>query len=67
MLYATIESITEPAVHTVGTAYMAYANGLIHDSKDLSYIFLCLFIAMYGLCTILLALHFIFRYVLICR
>ncbi|EYB95595.1 hypothetical protein Y032_0158g3258 [Ancylostoma ceylanicum] len=67
MLYATIESVTEPAVHTVGTAYMAYANGVINANSELSYIFLCLFIAMYGLCTVLLALHFIFRYILICR
>ncbi|KAL6743634.1 hypothetical protein Aduo_016654 [Ancylostoma duodenale] len=65
--YSSTEFGAKPAIHIHGNSYMAYNTGFLADVKPWDFLSLCLFIAMYGMSTAVLALHFLYRYFLICR
>ncbi|RCN50923.1 hypothetical protein ANCCAN_02936 [Ancylostoma caninum] len=45
---------------------MAYSNGFLAHARPWGFLSLCLFIAMYGMNTAVLTLHFVYRYFIIC-
>ncbi|EYC02897.1 hypothetical protein Y032_0097g3005 [Ancylostoma ceylanicum] len=55
------------AIHIYGNSYMAYNNGFLADVQPWAFLSLCSFIGMYGMSTAVLALHFVYRYFLVCR
>ncbi|RCN50926.1 7TM chemoreceptor [Ancylostoma caninum] len=67
IVYSSTEFGTKPAIHIHGNSYMAYNTGFLADLQPWGFLSLCFFIAMYGVNTAVLALHFVYRYFLICR
>ncbi|KAK6061726.1 hypothetical protein COOONC_00607 [Cooperia oncophora] len=46
---------------------MAYCNGIFKRMKPWGFLSLCVFLGLYGMNTALLALHFVYRYIAVCR
>ncbi|VDL66819.1 unnamed protein product [Nippostrongylus brasiliensis] len=67
ILYGITQFISKPTVLIHGVSYMAYSDGFIRRLKPWAFLSLCLFIGMYGMNTALLAVHFIYRYLVLCR
>ncbi|CAJ0588416.1 unnamed protein product [Cylicocyclus nassatus] len=67
ILYSSFEYASKPAVHIYGTSCIIYNNGLYEDSPKWGTVMLCCFYSMYGMGTALLALHFLYRYFIVCR
>ncbi|WKY07941.1 hypothetical protein Q1695_007439 [Nippostrongylus brasiliensis] len=67
ILYGITQFISKPTVLIHGVSYMAYSDGFIRKLKPWAFLSLCLFIGMYGMNTALLAVHFIYRYLVLCR
>ncbi|VDO67699.1 unnamed protein product [Heligmosomoides polygyrus] len=67
ILYASTEFISKPDVHIYANTYMAYSRGFLKHEMPWGFLSLCVFIGMYGMNTALLATHFIYRYILLCR
>ncbi|EYC36708.1 hypothetical protein Y032_0864g2753 [Ancylostoma ceylanicum] len=65
--YSSAEFVSKPAIFIYGNSYMAYSNGFVAHAQPWGFLSLCLFIAMYGMNTAVLALHFVYRYFIICR
>uniref|UniRef100_A0A0N4WBX8 ABC transmembrane type-1 domain-containing protein n=1 Tax=Haemonchus placei TaxID=6290 RepID=A0A0N4WBX8_HAEPC len=62
-----IFSVFDFSNHIHGTAQMTFCQGIFHRMKPWGFLWLCLFIGVYGLNTALLALHFVYRYIVVCR
>ncbi|KHJ77123.1 hypothetical protein OESDEN_23257 [Oesophagostomum dentatum] len=67
ILYSLSEFISQPAVYMYKNSYMVYSNGFPAHMPKSGPLFLAFFTVMYGMNTALLALHFLFRYVVVCR
>ncbi|XGW26568.1 hypothetical protein V3C99_007293 [Haemonchus contortus] len=65
--FSTTGFIAKPSNHIHGTAQMTFCQGIFHRMKPWGFLWLCLFIGVYGLNTALLALHFVYRYIVVCR
>ncbi|VDO67694.1 unnamed protein product [Heligmosomoides polygyrus] len=46
---------------------MAYSHGFLNQLQPWGFLSLCFFIGMYGMNTALLTMHFIYRYIVLCR
>ncbi|EYC43841.1 hypothetical protein Y032_0479g2218 [Ancylostoma ceylanicum] len=67
ILYSLTELLTQPAILLVESSYMVYSDSYLSRYGWLCYLLLSIFMGMYGLSTILLAMHFFYRYILICK
>ncbi|EYC43839.1 hypothetical protein Y032_0479g2217 [Ancylostoma ceylanicum] len=67
VLYSLTAFFSHPKVILIEASYMAYSGNFRGELKSVGYFSLSVFIAMYGLSTFLLAIHFVYRYVIICR
>ncbi|KAL6744262.1 hypothetical protein Aduo_017213 [Ancylostoma duodenale] len=65
--YSLAEFISKPTIHIHRNSYMSISKSFIAKWKPWGFLSLCLFNAMYGANTAILALHFIYRYLIICR
>ncbi|KAK5980763.1 7TM chemoreceptor, partial [Trichostrongylus colubriformis] len=65
--FASSEFIAKPGIHIYGTSLMTFSHGFFQRAKPWGFIALCVFIGMYGMSTALLALHFAYRYIAVCR
>ncbi|KAK6061724.1 7TM chemoreceptor [Cooperia oncophora] len=65
--FASVEFMVKPGIHIYGTSLMTYSHGIFGTAKPWGFLSLCLFIGMYGVNTALLALHFVYRYIFLCR
>ncbi|XGW26562.1 hypothetical protein V3C99_007291 [Haemonchus contortus] len=67
IIFASMEFIAEPGVFIYGTSLMTFSCGFFHSVKPWGFISLCIFMTMYGVNTALLTLHFVYRYIALCR
>ncbi|KAK6028793.1 7TM chemoreceptor, partial [Ostertagia ostertagi] len=67
IVFATMEIIAKPAIHIYGTSIAVLSNGIFYGVKPWGFLSLCAFIGMYGVTTALLTLHFVYRYIVVCR
>ncbi|PIO73230.1 7TM chemoreceptor [Teladorsagia circumcincta] len=65
--FAGAEFIAKPGIHIYGTSLMTFSHGILQRMKPWGLLSLCVFIGMYGVTTALLSLHFVYRYVAVCR
>ncbi|VDO08109.1 unnamed protein product [Haemonchus placei] len=67
IIFASMEFSAKPGVFIYGTSLMTFSCGFFHSMKPWGFISLCIFMTMYGVNTALLTLHFVYRYVALCR
>ncbi|KAK5986641.1 hypothetical protein GCK32_021875, partial [Trichostrongylus colubriformis] len=54
-------------IHIYGTSLMTFSHSSFQQVKPWGHILLSAFIGMYGMNTALLTLHFVYRYIAVCR
>uniref|UniRef100_A0A7I4Z2V8 G_PROTEIN_RECEP_F1_2 domain-containing protein n=1 Tax=Haemonchus contortus TaxID=6289 RepID=A0A7I4Z2V8_HAECO len=67
IIFAAAEFIIRPGIHIYGNSLMAFSHRAFQQVKPWGHILLSIFIGMYGTNTALLTLHFVYRYVAVCR
>ncbi|KAK5981021.1 7TM chemoreceptor, partial [Trichostrongylus colubriformis] len=65
--FASAQFIAKPGIFIYGTSLMTFSHGIFQREKPWGFIALCVFIGMYGTTTALLTLHFVYRYIALCR
>uniref|UniRef100_A0A7I5EBL8 G protein-coupled receptor n=1 Tax=Haemonchus contortus TaxID=6289 RepID=A0A7I5EBL8_HAECO len=67
IIFASMEFIAKPGIFIYGTSLMTFSHGFFQSVKPWGFLSLCIFITMYGINTALLTLHFVYRYIVLCR
>ncbi|XGW26560.1 hypothetical protein V3C99_007289 [Haemonchus contortus] len=65
--FVLTEFIAKPIIYIYGFSLMTFSHGLFERAKPWGLLSLCLFMGMYGVNTALLSLHFVYRYIAVCR
>ncbi|CAJ0588181.1 unnamed protein product [Cylicocyclus nassatus] len=65
--YSLAEFISKPTIHIYSNSYMTISRSFMRRYKEWGFVSLYVFISMYGANTAILALHFICRYIIICK
>ncbi|CAJ0588417.1 unnamed protein product [Cylicocyclus nassatus] len=67
ILYSCLEFLTKPVIYIYGHSLLIYNNGYLGNIPLLDAWLGYIFFSMHGIETALLVLHFVYRYVLVCR
>ncbi|KAK6028795.1 7TM chemoreceptor, partial [Ostertagia ostertagi] len=65
--FIIMEFIAKPGIHIYGTSIAVVSNGIFQRVKPWGFLSLCVFLGMYGVTTALLAFHFVYRYIVVCK
>ncbi|VDM72641.1 unnamed protein product [Strongylus vulgaris] len=67
IIYSSSEFLAKPIGLVYRNSIMVYSKGLFTKVQPTGTLLLCFFSSMYGLQMAILALHFLYRYVVVCR
>ncbi|CAJ0604420.1 unnamed protein product [Cylicocyclus nassatus] len=67
ILYSSVEYIAKPVNFIYGHAMLSFNNGPITFVPALDPLFMALFFSMQGIESALLTLHFLYRYIVVCK
>ncbi|EGT45182.1 hypothetical protein CAEBREN_22602 [Caenorhabditis brenneri] len=67
LIYATIEILTLPVMHLHGSGILFYVNSVLKDYQTAGVLISTLYCGSFAFCISMLATHFVFRYIAVCR
>ncbi|CAO4376249.1 unnamed protein product [Caenorhabditis nigoni] len=67
IIYATIEILTLPVMHLHGSGILFYVNSILKHHITAGVLMSTLYCGSFAFCISMLATHFIFRYIAVCR
>ncbi|CCD64057.1 Serpentine receptor class r-10 [Caenorhabditis elegans] len=67
IIYATIEILTLPVMHLHGSGILFYVNSVLKDHISAGVIISTMYCGSFAFCISMLATHFIFRYIAVCK
>ncbi|CAI2352679.1 unnamed protein product [Caenorhabditis sp. 36 PRJEB53466] len=67
IIYGFVEIAAQPIMHVDGACMFMYADSFLKHNKTLGHQLTSIYCASFGLCVSLLATHFLYRFVAVCR
>ncbi|KAF1754264.1 hypothetical protein GCK72_020824 [Caenorhabditis remanei] len=67
IVYGVVEILTQPTTHIHGACMLMYVDSFLKYEKSIALVLVGLYCATFGLCVLLLATHFVYRFFAICR